>query len=535
MLAWTGPLPRGASRCRDRVNRLCNVGRGCTPSQLRQLTNIALRAPWRIRQITWMMRRQGQWNSRRPSTSYSAGKFVSCHSTPEALYTNSAAWWPKPPNWPVRPRPRPAGGSRAPLSSSRCRRLGRHHPVTRRTEHLDGILRAAATRRPSAPSCRGHSPRPSSRCRLKAGRLRRRQYGLRCVLGSETRIGQRPGESAPRRSRRRRKGAHDFAVLAPTAWSWAVGRRRHPPQITRIGDAALDAAVRDDRHCSCGWPPRHRPRHVDPVDGAPPGAGRAAEQAGAADLHDARPHSGGNDRGPHRSLCSPVGSGLAVAGGMITRHSRRCEACHMRSPSRGARRRAWNHAAAVAGACQREQDARTTGARSLRCARSIPGRPIWTGLCHGSVSITRSRRPRCTTRMIQVGLRSPVQRAIHDWTARAGTMGRAGRARDGSSAIAARIREVVGRRAGLSQLRHRRARPRVCAPPAPETPEIGGLANAGRRRRSCAAQGLNFIAMDLVEVAPAYDVAEITALAANDRLGVSLLVGRPPRLKTQIS
>ena len=49
--------------------------------------------------------------------------------------------------------------------------------------------------------------------------------------------------------------------------------------------------------------------------------------------------------------------------------------------------------------------------------------------------------------------------------------------------------------------------------PGTGTPEIGGLASWQAQAILRRLQGLRFVGMDLVEVVPAYDVAEITALA----------------------
>jgi agmatinase len=50
--------------------------------------------------------------------------------------------------------------------------------------------------------------------------------------------------------------------------------------------------------------------------------------------------------------------------------------------------------------------------------------------------------------------------------------------------------------------------------PGTGTPEIGGLASWQAQAILRRLRGLRFVGMDVVEVAPAYDVAEITALAA---------------------
>src|SRR3954468_3287159 len=50
--------------------------------------------------------------------------------------------------------------------------------------------------------------------------------------------------------------------------------------------------------------------------------------------------------------------------------------------------------------------------------------------------------------------------------------------------------------------------------PGTGTPEVGGLATWQARGILRRLAGLNFAGMDVVEVSPPYDVAEITALAA---------------------
>ena len=50
--------------------------------------------------------------------------------------------------------------------------------------------------------------------------------------------------------------------------------------------------------------------------------------------------------------------------------------------------------------------------------------------------------------------------------------------------------------------------------PGTGTPEVGGLATWQARAILRRLAGLNFAGMDVVEVSPPYDVAEITALAA---------------------
>ena len=52
-----------------------------------------------------------------------------------------------------------------------------------------------------------------------------------------------------------------------------------------------------------------------------------------------------------------------------------------------------------------------------------------------------------------------------------------------------------------------------CFAPGTGTPVIGGLSTAQARAILCALAGLNVVGADLVEVAPAYDIAGVTALA----------------------
>jgi agmatinase len=117
-------------------------------------------------------------------------------------------------------------------------------------------------------------------------------------------------------------------------------------------------------------------------------------------------------------------------------------------------------------------------------------------------------------RMIQVGIRSPMSREVHDWTVGRGvTITSALDAHDiGPAAVAARIRDTVGDAPVYLSFDIDALDPAFA--PGTGTPEIGGLAawqvQAILRRLA----GLAFIGMDVVEVAPAYDVAEITALAA---------------------
>lgn len=116
-------------------------------------------------------------------------------------------------------------------------------------------------------------------------------------------------------------------------------------------------------------------------------------------------------------------------------------------------------------------------------------------------------------RMVQIGIRSPVPRQVHDWTeARGVVMITAQDVHEtGPAAIAGRIREVVGDAPVYLSIDIDVLDPAFA--PGTGTPEIGGLASWQMQAILRRLQELRFVGMDLVEVAPAYDVAEITALA----------------------
>jgi agmatinase len=134
---------------------------------------------------------------------------------------------------------------------------------------------------------------------------------------------------------------------------------------------------------------------------------------------------------------------------------------------------------------------------------------------HGSVFYHAIREglvaPR---RMVQIGIRSPVTREVHDWTLAQGvTILTAQQVHEtGPDATAARIREVVGDAAVYLSFDIDALDP-ACAP-GTGTPEIGGLASWQAQAILRRLPGMRFVGMDVVEVAPAYDLAEITALAA---------------------
>ena len=117
-------------------------------------------------------------------------------------------------------------------------------------------------------------------------------------------------------------------------------------------------------------------------------------------------------------------------------------------------------------------------------------------------------------RMIQVGIRSPVHREVWDWTVGRGVTILSGEEVQllGPIAVAERVRQVLGTDAAYLTFDIDALDP-SCAP-GTGTPEIGGLASWQAQAIIRRLTGVNFVGMDVVEVAPAYDVAEITALAA---------------------
>jgi agmatinase len=116
-------------------------------------------------------------------------------------------------------------------------------------------------------------------------------------------------------------------------------------------------------------------------------------------------------------------------------------------------------------------------------------------------------------RTIQIGIRSPVQRAVWDWTVGKGVTIVSAEEMHvaGPAAIAARIRATVG--AGNTYLSFDIDALDPAFAPGTGTPEIGGLATWQTQGVLRRLGGVKFVGMDVVEVAPAYDVAEITALA----------------------
>jgi agmatinase len=117
-------------------------------------------------------------------------------------------------------------------------------------------------------------------------------------------------------------------------------------------------------------------------------------------------------------------------------------------------------------------------------------------------------------RTIQIGIRSPVQREVWDWTLAQGVtiLSALDMQAFGPDAIAAKIRETIGGAPAYLSFDIDALDPAFA--PGTGTPEIGGLASWQAQAILRRLTGLAFVGMDVVEVAPAYDHAEITALAA---------------------
>jgi agmatinase len=117
-------------------------------------------------------------------------------------------------------------------------------------------------------------------------------------------------------------------------------------------------------------------------------------------------------------------------------------------------------------------------------------------------------------RYVQVGIRSPVHRPVFEWTKERGvTIVSASDVHEqGPAAIAGRIVDVVGE--GLVYLSFDIDALDPAFAPGTGTPEIGGLATWQVQAIIRRLSSIRFAGMDVVEVSPAYDSSEITALAA---------------------
>jgi agmatinase len=117
-------------------------------------------------------------------------------------------------------------------------------------------------------------------------------------------------------------------------------------------------------------------------------------------------------------------------------------------------------------------------------------------------------------RAIQIGIRSPVSRDVMGWTLAQGVTVLDAQAVHESTpaAVAARVRDLVGTAPAYLTFDIDALDPAFA--PGTGTPEIGGLASWQAQGVIRRLSGLDWRGMDVVEVAPAYDTAEITALAA---------------------
>jgi agmatinase len=116
-------------------------------------------------------------------------------------------------------------------------------------------------------------------------------------------------------------------------------------------------------------------------------------------------------------------------------------------------------------------------------------------------------------RMVQIGIRSPVERAVYDWTLAQGV--RIVSAEEvhetGPHAVADQVLASIG--SGPAYLSFDIDAIDPGQAPGTGTPEVGGLFTWQVMAVLKRLGGIDFRGMDLVEVAPAYDLAEITALA----------------------
>jgi agmatinase len=117
-------------------------------------------------------------------------------------------------------------------------------------------------------------------------------------------------------------------------------------------------------------------------------------------------------------------------------------------------------------------------------------------------------------RMIQLGIRAPAWPEMFDWTRGQGvTIVTAQEVHESSpAAIAAQVRAVLG--AGPAYLSFDIDGLDPAFAPGTGTPEVGGLATWQAQGILRRLGDVDWRGADVVEVAPAYDVAEITALAA---------------------
>ena len=117
-------------------------------------------------------------------------------------------------------------------------------------------------------------------------------------------------------------------------------------------------------------------------------------------------------------------------------------------------------------------------------------------------------------RMIQIGIRSPLARDVWDWTIGKGVSVWSAQEvhRLGPDEVVEAIHAKVGK--GRTYLSFDIDAIDPSQAPGTGTPEVGGLWTWQVKAILDQLAGIDFVGMDVVEVTPPYDVAEITALAA---------------------
>ncbi|MGZ9032902.1 MAG: agmatinase [Rhodospirillales bacterium] len=117
------------------------------------------------------------------------------------------------------------------------------------------------------------------------------------------------------------------------------------------------------------------------------------------------------------------------------------------------------------------------------------------------------------TRMVQIGIRSPTEKAVYDWTLAQGvSIISAAQVHEGGPAvIAGAVRDIIGDGPAYLSFDIDALDPAFA--PGTGTPEVAGLTTYQAQAILRRLGGMRFVGMDLVEVAPVYDVSEITALA----------------------
>lgn len=117
-------------------------------------------------------------------------------------------------------------------------------------------------------------------------------------------------------------------------------------------------------------------------------------------------------------------------------------------------------------------------------------------------------------RMIQIGIRSPVQKDVMAWTVGKGVTVLPAQAVHASSPaeVATKIIDTVG--VGFTYLSFDIDALDPAFAPGTGTPEIGGLASWQAQAILRKLGDIRFVGMDIVEVSPSFDVAEVTSLAA---------------------